>query len=176
MAEQYPIPPTYAPPFIRKPDAKSDAETTINPIWLNWFLDLARTVAPTSFEHNNLGGLQGGSAGEYYHFDQADYTSLLAIISGGGAGASVQEAEIDLGSTFARSGSTTLTDANIVPTSEILLTLAPGPYTGKPGGADEFELVGPIIFGAVPGTGSATIYWTSEFPQRGNVKVKYIRS
>jgi hypothetical protein len=176
MATESPIPPTYAPPFIRKPDARDDRDTVINPIWLNWFIEVARTIAPSSFDHENLSGLQGGSAGQHYHFSLSDYTALLAIISGGGTGASVQEAEVDLGSAWRQSGSTTLTDANIVPASQILITLAPGPYTGKPGGADELELVGPIVFGAVPGTGSATVYWSAQFPQRGNVKIKYIRS
>lgn len=176
MAEQFPIPPTYAPPFIRKPDAKDDTEVVINPIWLNWFLDVARQIGPSSFEHNNLGGIQGGVPGEHYHFDAADYAALLAIISGGGGGATVAEAELNLGSSWRQSGSTTLTDAAITPTSQILLALAPGPYTGKPGGADELELVGPIVFGAVPGAGTATVYWSAQFPQRGNVKVKYIRS
>jgi len=176
MDPQFPIPPTFAPPFIRRPDAESDAEVTINPVWLAWFLDVGKQLAPASFEHNNLSGLQGGASGEYYHFDLADYNALLAIIGGGGGGATVQQAEIDLGSVWRRSGSAFLTDAAITPASQLLITLAPGPYTGKPGNADEFELVGPIIFGAVPAPGVATVYWTSQFPQRGNVKIKYIRS
>lgn len=43
----FPIAPTYAAPFIRKPDAKSDAEVTINPIWLEWFLNVAQVLGPS---------------------------------------------------------------------------------------------------------------------------------
>lgn len=78
MSAQFLIPPTYAPPFIRKPDAKDDTETVINPVWLNWFLTVSQVIAPTSFDHQNLSSLQGGSTSERYHLTQAQHNGVTA--------------------------------------------------------------------------------------------------
>lgn len=70
MATNFPVPPTYADPITQ--DATS-GKAVFNPIWLQWFLDVAQIFSNLSVGsggtvvHNSLGGLQGGAAGEYYH-------------------------------------------------------------------------------------------------------------
>lgn len=84
MATIFPIPPTYAPPFIRRPNATSDTDVVINPIWLDWFLSVSQTIAPQSFDHENLTGLQGGAAGEYYHLTATQHAAALALLASSG--------------------------------------------------------------------------------------------
>ena len=78
MAALFPPPPTYALPVLVSPDGSS----VFNPIWLNWFLDVAAFISASGGggggggAHNSLGGLQGGAANEYYHLSQANYTNL----------------------------------------------------------------------------------------------------
>lgn len=43
---------------------------------------LKATVLPAGVDHNSLGGLQGGTTGEYYHLTSAEYSALI-----GGSGA-----------------------------------------------------------------------------------------
>lgn len=102
-------------------------------------------------------------------------SGTLALTSQLGGAAAIAVGEINLGSTPARSGRATLTDAAFVATDDLIVTLAPGPYTGKGLRADEAELTGLITFSAVAGVGSATVYWSAAFFQRGNVKVTYLR-
>lgn len=88
--------------------------------------------------------------------------------------ADVRTAEVDVGSSPRFSGKFTLTDADIASTSKLLVTLAPGPYTGKGTLADEAEMYGGISFSADPTNGSATVYWGCPSRVRGNIKVNYI--
>lgn len=72
-------PPTYTLPVIVDPQTR---EASFNPIWLNWFVELAQTLndaGGTTLDHNSLGGLQGGAAGEYYHLDLAQYNAIGAL-------------------------------------------------------------------------------------------------
>lgn len=84
MATSFPIPPTYAPPFVRRPNATSETDVVINPVWLDWFLSVAKTIAPQSFDHQNLTGLQGGSSGEYYHLTAAQHAAAVDLIASSG--------------------------------------------------------------------------------------------
>lgn len=81
-----PVPPTYAPPFIRKPGARDDTEVAINPIWLSWFLSVAQTftaagATESGLPHNGLTGLQGGTVDEYYHLTAAQRTALISLLA-----------------------------------------------------------------------------------------------
>lgn len=83
MATNYPVPPTYAQPVIK--DDKT-GEWKFNPIWLSWFLDLARLLglaggAGGTIDHNSTSGLQGGILSEYYHLTSA----LLSFVADGPA-------------------------------------------------------------------------------------------
>lgn len=40
----------------------------------------------TNSTHNTLGGLQGGTSGQYYHLSQTEYTDVLTLIGGSGGG------------------------------------------------------------------------------------------
>lgn len=78
---QYEPPPTYADPVIV--DEKS-GKSQFNPIWLKWFVDFAQVltqVGATSggIQHNNLQGLQGGSAGERYHLTGVVATNVTDL-------------------------------------------------------------------------------------------------
>ena len=83
MATQFPIPPTYTLPVIKSPET---GESVFNPIWLQWFLDLARIlsiagVTPSGFDHQALGNLQGGNATQRNHLST---TELSALVDGPG--------------------------------------------------------------------------------------------
>jgi len=70
-------PPTFAEPVIV--DEKTN-RGTFNPIWLKWFISLAGTVnagGGTTLEHNSLGSIQGGTAGQYYHITQTQHTNFF---------------------------------------------------------------------------------------------------
>ena len=77
-SNQFPIPPTYTPPFEYDP---TTGESDVAPAWLQWFLDVANTFSTLSGivtgAHNSLSGLQGGTAGQYYHLQVSDYNTLL---------------------------------------------------------------------------------------------------
>lgn len=81
---------------------------------------------------------------------------VLAVPAGGGGG--VTTVEKDLGSTPAWRGTFVITDAAIASTSKVLVSQAPGPYTGKGTRADEAEM-DQLTCIATPATGSATVYW-----------------
>lgn len=80
MATSFPIPPTYAELAIIDPVTK---KASFNPIWLNWFLDFARTLQLASTgstaNHESLLGLQGGAVGEHFHFTMAEHALLQAF-------------------------------------------------------------------------------------------------
>lgn len=67
-------PPTYADPVLID---ERTGKPRFNPLWLKWFVDLAELLndaGGTSLQHNNLGGLQGGQATQYYHLTSTEYT------------------------------------------------------------------------------------------------------
>lgn len=86
MAQIQP-PPTFAPVVIQGADGKP----LFNPIWLDWFLMIAGFVSSSggssgTAQHNSLGGLQGGSANQFYHLTLANYTAanaLAAVVTNG---------------------------------------------------------------------------------------------
>jgi len=74
-------PPTYALPVLVE---EATGKAVFNPIWLKWFLDLAAaldSIGGTSPQHNSIGGLQGGTTNQYYHFTQAEHTKLQAYVT-----------------------------------------------------------------------------------------------
>lgn len=88
------------------------------------------------------------------------------------AWAELREWEADLGSTPVRSGSFTITDGAIKEAHKIIITQAPGPYTGKGTRADESEMDA-LVVTAKAADGSATAYWNSDTFVTGNVKFHY---
>lgn len=74
------------------------------------------------------------------------------------AAASLTTVEKDLGSSPTWQGRFVITDAAISSSSKVVVTQAPGPYTGKGTLADEAEM-DQIVCVATPATGSASIYW-----------------
>lgn len=83
--------------------------------------------------------------------------------------------QVDTGATSKRSGTFTITDAAIAPGTAVAVLLAAGPYTGKGTLADEAQMYPGITFSAVPGPGSALVYWSAPYGSalRGYVKVNY---
>src|SRR6185369_13278755 len=80
MTVQFPVPPTYASPVLQNQYGK----TEFNPIWLKWFVDVAQFISSSgggsgTLTHNNMGGLQGGSANQYYHFTSSEHSVLAAL-------------------------------------------------------------------------------------------------
>lgn len=79
MAISFPPPPTYAEVWITNPQGVP----SFNPIWLNWFVQLAAAFTGGGggggVVHNALGGLQGGGTGEYYHLTNAQAGAFSAI-------------------------------------------------------------------------------------------------
>jgi hypothetical protein len=73
----YPVPPTYALPIMQD----ANGSDVFNPIWLQWFLDLATLLgnlgaSAGGIQHDNLSGLQGGAANQYYHLSLSDYNAV----------------------------------------------------------------------------------------------------
>ena len=78
MAANFPIPPTYADPILK--DART-GEAIFNPLWLQWFLDVARVFSVigatgSGVPHNNLSGIQGGLTAERYHLTAAEHSNI----------------------------------------------------------------------------------------------------
>lgn len=81
------------------------------------------------------------------------------VVGGSPSGsASATTIERDLGATGAWTGTFTITDAAITGTSKVIVTQAPGPYTGKGTRADEAEM-DTVTCIAYPASGSATVRW-----------------
>ena len=80
MTTQFQPPPTYADPVVVD---EATRKGQFNPIWLKWFLDLAQFInsngGGSAIQHNSLGGLQGGTASQYYHLNQTTYAILNNI-------------------------------------------------------------------------------------------------
>jgi hypothetical protein len=119
--------------------------------------DLAATDDNTDLDtsttkHGLCPKLGGGTT----NFLRAD--GAWAAPGGGPGGLSMTEVEKDLGPTPKFSGTFTIVDATISPTSKILILQACGPYTGKGTRADEAEM-DTLDLMAYPGSGSMTIRW-----------------
>ena len=76
----FPVPPTFAPPFTEDPVTK---QQSINPLWLSWFIECAAFFSAAggsggAIAHNNTAGLQGGSANQYYHLTASQQANLTA--------------------------------------------------------------------------------------------------
>ncbi len=83
MASEFQPPPTYQDVVII--DEKTQ-KARFNPIWLNWFISLAQVISDSggggggALDHNSLSGLQGGGAGERYHFTNSEHTTTLVLV------------------------------------------------------------------------------------------------
>ena len=71
-------PPTYAEVVVV--DDKTQ-KGRFNPIWLKWFLKLVTVLTNSgatsgSIQHNATGGLQGGTANQYYHLTAAEHANV----------------------------------------------------------------------------------------------------
>lgn len=69
-----------------------------------------------------------------------------------------REHEADLGDEAVMEGSFTIMDADITADSQVVVLQAAAPYTGKGTLPDE-ALMDQVMAFAVPGSGSATVYW-----------------
>ncbi len=90
-----------------------------------------------------------------------------------GAVATVTQVEVNLGAAPRLNGQFVIADAGIGPTSRVVVQQAGGPYTGKGTLADEAEMDG-VTCAATPGTGQATVHWSSPRPVMGNFKFNYV--
>lgn len=86
--------------------------------------------ASTVTNHNDLSGLQGGTAGEYYHLTGSEHTGLTGGGSTtlhthpGGSGVTKGSYEADFGTSPVQSGSFTVTELGSLATSAIIAQLA----------------------------------------------------
>ncbi len=80
MAEQFAPPPTFADVVEVN---KQQGTARFNPLWLQWFLDLAQYIslngAGAQIQHNSLGGLQGGTTNQYYHLTSTQVGFLANV-------------------------------------------------------------------------------------------------
>ena len=74
-------PPTWAEVIVYDEERKKGS---FNPVWLKWFIDLVGFLnaagGSNPSAHNNLTGLQGGTANQFYHLTAAEQAiaSLMA--------------------------------------------------------------------------------------------------
>lgn len=77
-----PPPPTHSDPVLVDPRTK---KAKFNPIWLGWFLAVARelTIAASgsAINHENLAGLQGGLPGQHNHLTDAQLAGLGGTVT-----------------------------------------------------------------------------------------------
>ncbi len=83
MTIQFTPPPTYAEVVLV--DEKTE-KARFNPIWLKWFVDVAAFITSSgggsgTTQHNSLGGLQGGTANQYYHLTSAQRSAVASGIT-----------------------------------------------------------------------------------------------
>ena len=83
MADFQP-PPTWANPVLVD---KQTGESKFNPVWLKWFVDLVAVINASgggagAVQHNSTGGLQGGTANQYFHLTTAQHTLLTTSAVG----------------------------------------------------------------------------------------------
>lgn len=111
------------------------------------------------------------SSGHLYTYDGVTWVDNAAT-----SGVTVYTDEVLLraGNLAKKSGSFTITNVSISPSSVMMVTLAPGPYTGKGTLSDEAQMYPGMTFAAVPGSGSALVHWACAAVAKGNIKVNYI--
>lgn len=73
-----PDPPTYAPPFVRRPLPNDPNNAVINPVWLDWFIRAGRQANAVITNHEELAGLLGGGPNDHYHLTGAQRTLLVS--------------------------------------------------------------------------------------------------
>jgi hypothetical protein len=87
MAQSFQPPPTYAEVVILgkgNTEEERIKNTKFNPIWLKWFLDVAQVLGGAgggggTLVHNDLSGLQGGTANQFFHLTSAAHGLLAAV-------------------------------------------------------------------------------------------------
>ncbi len=99
--------------------------------------------------------------------------NIGAFLSSSGDSSTWSNTDVILSTVAKRSGKFIITDASVNVNDKIDIVQLPPPYTGKGTRADEFELMGPINFTAVPDAGQIIVYWTSPFLQKGYCRVSY---
>lgn len=72
-ATQFQPVPTYEDPASVNPRT---GKFEFSPTWLSWFLSLTNGSLGGTVQHDDLKGLQGGVAGEFYHLTHTQYTNL----------------------------------------------------------------------------------------------------
>lgn len=109
MAERFQPPPTWADPVLV--DEKTQ-KAKFNPVWLKWFVDLVGILQESGvvggIAHNSTTGLQGGSAGQFYHFTAAQNTYLGNFTAGTAA---------IVGTTVVLTSTLTINDSKILKTN-----------------------------------------------------------
>lgn len=103
-------------------------------------------------------------AGVYEEITLGTNLSMTAGVLNAASGSATTATTIErnLGSTPITQGSFTITDAAITSSSKIIIWQAPGPYTGKGTRADEAEMDEFPKLTAYPGSGTATVRWSSK--------------
>lgn len=81
--------------------------------------------------------------------------------------------EVNLSTTGRRSGKFTIAGSGLAIGTNIVITQAAGPYTGKGTLADEAEMDTVSVRGVVTDASTITCYWTSRTRVRGNFKFTY---
>lgn len=99
---------------------------------------------------------------------QADATLALALIAALGGG--WVEIEVDFGSNPRRDFKFTITDANISPTSKVIVSPSGKPATGR--GSDDWQW-DTASFAANPTSGSATVYGLFTGKVKGKRYIQY---
>ncbi|MHB8413919.1 MAG: hypothetical protein ACYDB1_00795 [Acidiferrobacteraceae bacterium] len=147
-------PPTYAEVVI----TGSDGQPFFNPIWLDWFITLAAVISASGgasgqLQHNNLGGLQGGTTNEYYHLTSAQHTAIGTVTSVG----LTAPAELTVtGVPVTSSGTIALTWA-----TESAGTVFSGPLSGA-AAAPSFKTINAIAAKAAATTQTSNIVLTND--------------
>lgn len=101
------------------------------------------------------------------------YAPVAAIIgppgpSGGGGGGAIGEVEVDLGPIALRSGRFVFGgQLGVASGAPVLMTQAPGPYSGKGTRADEAEMDAVTVAARATAAGTITGYWRSATRVRG---------
>lgn len=83
MAQFQPAP-TYAEVVLI--DEKT-GKARFNPIWLKWFTDMVQIINASgggsgTIQHNDTGGLQGGTTNQFYHLTAAAHAALGTSVAG----------------------------------------------------------------------------------------------
>lgn len=69
--------PQWAQPFLGDEEELKKLGLKFNPVWLKWFIDLIDGFGTGGFvQHNDTSGLQGGTAGQFYHLSFSTYNAL----------------------------------------------------------------------------------------------------